>query len=114
MRASREEWRKRVERWKDSGLTAEQYASELGINAKTLQFWKYKLRTTEPLSRRPPKRSTRERRSGALPVVELAPVMTMSGATFELELGGGRRLRIPGGFDEVSLERLLAVLRRAT
>jgi hypothetical protein len=43
MRTSREEWRKRVERWKDSGLTAEQYASELGINAKTLQFWKYKL-----------------------------------------------------------------------
>lgn len=43
MRTSREEWRKRVERWKDSGLTAEQYAAELGINAKTLQFWRYKV-----------------------------------------------------------------------
>ena len=37
MRTSREEWRKRVERWKDSGLTAEQYATELGIKASTLK-----------------------------------------------------------------------------
>jgi hypothetical protein len=52
MRTSREEWRKRVERWKDSGLTAEQYAGELGINAKTLQFCKYKLTKPEPSARR--------------------------------------------------------------
>ena len=30
---------------------------------------------------------------------------------FELELGGGRRLRIPRGFDADALARLLAVLR---
>lgn len=35
----------------------------------------------------------------------------MKGAAFKLELGGGRRLRIPGGFDQVSLR--LAVLGRA-
>jgi hypothetical protein len=28
-----------VERWRDSGLTAEQFAGELGINAGTLKFW---------------------------------------------------------------------------
>jgi hypothetical protein len=28
----------RVERWRDSGLSAEQLASELGINAGTLKF----------------------------------------------------------------------------
>ncbi len=39
MRTNREEWKKRVERWQESGLTAEQYASELGINAGTLKFW---------------------------------------------------------------------------
>jgi hypothetical protein len=43
MRASREEWAKRVKRWRESGLSAEQYASELGINAGTLKFWKYQL-----------------------------------------------------------------------
>jgi hypothetical protein len=38
-KTSREEWQKRVERWRDSGLTAEQFAGELGINAGTLKFW---------------------------------------------------------------------------
>jgi hypothetical protein len=37
MRASRDEWAKRVERWRDSGLRAEQFAAELGINAGTLK-----------------------------------------------------------------------------
>jgi len=32
-RTNREEWRKRVERWKGSGLTAEQFAAEMGSNA---------------------------------------------------------------------------------
>lgn len=40
---SRAEWAKRVERWKQSGLTAEAFASELGINSGTLKYWKYVL-----------------------------------------------------------------------
>jgi hypothetical protein len=31
-RASAEEWQKRVERWRESGLSADQFAAELGIN----------------------------------------------------------------------------------
>lgn len=42
-RASRETWAKRVERWKDSGLTAREFAAELGINAGALSHWKYQL-----------------------------------------------------------------------
>jgi hypothetical protein len=53
MRTSREEWRKPVERWKDSGLTAQQYATELGIKASTLQYWKHRLGKPElPLGRK--------------------------------------------------------------
>jgi hypothetical protein len=37
----------------------------------------------------------------------------MAGASmFELELVGGRMLRVPAGFDAPSLERLLEVLAR--
>ena len=32
-RLDRDEWRRRVERWKDSGLTAKEFAAETGINA---------------------------------------------------------------------------------
>jgi hypothetical protein len=108
MRTSRDEWRKRVERWKDSGLTAEQYASELGINAKTLQFWKYKLAKPEPSSRRA-RRCPRV--EATLPLIEVHPA-SADGSAFELELSGGKRLRIPVTFEAESLERLLAVLAR--
>jgi hypothetical protein len=42
-RTSREEWAKRVERWGDSGLTAKEYAAELGIKAHTRSWWKWRL-----------------------------------------------------------------------
>ncbi|MEL6339486.1 MAG: hypothetical protein AAFP04_15230 [Myxococcota bacterium] len=34
----------RVERWQESGLTAREFSAELGINHRTLTFWKYKLK----------------------------------------------------------------------
>ena len=110
MRSSREEWRKRVERWKDSGLTAEQYASELGINAKTLQFWKYKLAKPEPSGPRRVRR--RKGAKGALPLIEIQPTAAAGDGMFELELSSGKRLRIPSTFEAEPLERLLAVLAR--
>lgn len=44
MKATREDWVKRVERWKDSGLTAREYAMEIGVNVNTLQHWGWKLK----------------------------------------------------------------------
>jgi hypothetical protein len=108
MRTSREEWRKRVERWKDSGLTAEQYASELGINAKTLQFWKYKLAKPAASAQRARRRPRVE---ATLPLIEVQPA-SADGSAFELALSGGKRLRIPAAFEVEALERLLAVLAR--
>jgi hypothetical protein len=37
-RVSREEWVKRVERWRDSGLTTADFAAELGINPHNLTY----------------------------------------------------------------------------
>lgn len=42
-RANRGEWQRRVDRWKDSGLTAKEFAAERRINAGTRQFWRYTL-----------------------------------------------------------------------
>ena len=107
-RASREEWGKRIERWRDSGLTAEQFAGELGINASTLKFWAYKLGkgNGEVAADRAPKPTPPK----AASFVELRrePVS----AAFELDLGNGRRLRVPASFDSAALERLLGVLER--
>jgi hypothetical protein len=59
-------------------------------------------------TRRPPDRRIAERLE-PLPLVELSGGMVDD--RFELELGGGRQLRIPPRFDAEALGRLLAVLR---
>ena len=109
-RTSAEEWQKRVERWRDSGLAAEQFAAEFGINAGTLRFWGYKLNKTK-----------REAAGVAAPVKKERPVRvpsfvevrtTTSAAAVEVELGNGRRLRVPTDFDVDALGRLLSVLER--
>ena len=107
MRASREEWAKRVERWRDSGLTAEQFAAEVGINANTLKFWRYKVGKAVAAKR------PRERDATLLPLVEVSPA-AITKACFEVELAGGRRVHVPSGFDAGALERLLAVLEQRT
>jgi hypothetical protein len=106
-KTSREEWQKRVERWRDSGLSAEQFASELGINAGTLKFWGYKLGKEGRAAARP------ERSQGSAaptPFVEVRREPTAS--FFEVELGNGRRLRVPAAFEASVLERLLPILER--
>ena len=36
VRATRETWAKRIEKWKASGRTAEEFASELGVRANVV------------------------------------------------------------------------------
>lgn len=107
MRASRDEWAKRVERWGDSGLSAEQFAAELGINASTLKFWKYKLGL--PAGEKQPRQAKRK----TLPLVELRTAAVVQDSSFNVELRGGRRVQVPAGFDADALKRLLAALESA-
>jgi hypothetical protein len=111
MRTARAEWAKRVERWADSGLTAKEFAAELGINPGSLVFWKWQLKRDAreaPVSREGTPKVSRRRSVAKLPLVELRPSLLET--RIELELGAGRRLKIPAGFDVESLRRLLSVL----
>jgi hypothetical protein len=98
MRRSREEWRRLIARWQRSGQTAAAFAAGAGLNVKTLQFWKYAL--------------TRETDAAPASVKGIVELRTVgwSDQRFELELVGGRRLRVPPAFDGEALKRLLAVL----
>src|SRR6266508_1221401 len=117
VRGNREEWAKRVERWRASGLTTAEFAAELGVNPRTLTYWKWLLGKEA----RGEKRAWPKRKDGAaapskptqiaaptsgLIEIEVAP----SDSRFELELRGGQRLRVPPGFDPAGLCRLLDVL----
>jgi hypothetical protein len=112
MRTTRAEWAKRVERWADSGLTAKEFAAELGINPRSLVFWKWQLKrdgqSAPAIAREPMPKVSRRKSVAKLPLVELRPSLLET--RIELELGADRRLKIPAGFDVESLRRLLSVL----
>jgi transposase-like protein len=112
-RASRDEWQKRVDRWKESGLTAKEFASETGINAGTLQFWRYKLKKRELKARS--QRATGGETSILSSIVEVRPtVVAAAESRFEIELGNGRRVHVPSVFDAGALKALLAILDGTT
>ncbi len=108
-RTSPEEWQSRIEQWRGSGLTADKFAAELGINAGTLKFWCYKLNKAKREAAGQVALSKRKRTAAAASFVE---VRTASESCFEIELGNGRRLRVPSGFEPEALERLLGLLER--
>src|SRR5438876_12043657 len=103
VRGNREEWAKRVERWRDSGLRTAEFAAELGVNPRTLTYWKWLLGKEARGEKRVwPKRNgggagvpTRpteiESPSSGLIEIQVAPGNTW----FELELRSGQRLRVP-------------------
>jgi hypothetical protein len=101
-----------VRRWRRSGQTAREFAESAGVNAGTLAYWAWRLKR-EGKGRDDRSLKRRSRRSiaavGESSFVELI-VDGRAGGGFLLELGDGRRLRIPAGFDDGALGRLLTVL----
>ena len=117
-RESRDTWAKRIERWKDSGLTAKEFAAELGINAHSLTWWKWRLSSTTEhapqasrIVRRTQKTESKTSPATATPLtfVEM-PAAAASPEPLELVLPSSIRIRVPAAFDARSLGRLLEVL----
>jgi transposase len=124
-RASRAEWEKRIGRWADSGLTAKEFAAEAGLKASALYYWRSQLSAPEredsdspdELSVQPV-RSERtrfgksEKRSATpSPRFVEVPIAAVSQAPVMLEvLLGDVRVRVPSGFDEATLARVVRAL----
>jgi hypothetical protein len=102
-RVAREEWAKRVE-WRDSGLSCAEFAAEVGVNPRTLTYWKWVLgKEARGEKRAWPSRKGRGPRPQRAPVdgatTSAASVVSSlvevhaapRDARFELELGAGRR-----------------------
>lgn len=116
-RVEREEWAKRVERWRDSGLTTAEFAAELGINPKTLTYWAWTLKREASGQKRAWPAKKRQATVDMATATRAAPAFVElprqgSMARFELEVRG-RRLHIPSTFDAQQLRALLEVLETA-
>lgn len=114
---SRALWAKRVERWKDSGLTLKEFATEIGVNPNTLSHWSWRLgKESRSASSKKPSRSSAKRKPATKPApdpvqfIEVAPPVIQGDARFEVELRGGRRLFVPACFEAESLGRIVDVL----
>jgi len=89
-----------VRRWEASGLSAREFAMRHGLNAKTLQWWRWALR--------------RGARDNPVEFVEVSapPLAMRSGGEFAVRLPNGAEVRMGADFDPMALERLLGVLGR--
>jgi hypothetical protein len=118
-RGNRREGSRRVSQWRRSGKTSKEFATETGVNPSTLLWWSTTLRTQRGMGRAAG--STRQER-GTAERFEPLPLVELSGGVaddrFELELGGGRRLRIAPGLQTKirtagGLVKLLAGVKRS-
>lgn len=111
-RVGREVWEKRVEQWRRSGKSASVFAAELGINPRSLKWWKWHLGAEST-----PKPAVRK--SAALapsPAPSLSPITfvemtaTVVADAIEVVLPSRVRVAVRPGFDERTLDRVLDVL----
>jgi hypothetical protein len=125
-RSSRAKWAKRVERWKDSGLTAKEFAAETGVNASTLSYWRWKLGTiqegraeaaqsssTEVRGKRRGKTKSLRSPAGGHFVEVVAPMEVAPPAMLEVVLQADVRVRVPVGFDEATLAGIVRAVGAA-
>lgn len=95
-------WRRLIAAQLKSGMTVREFATAEGIAAATLYWWRSKLRRDD-------------RDDTKLVPVEVVERRADMGSAalggFELQVDGAMTLRVPTGFDEVELRRLLRALR---
>ena len=99
-RSKRDEWAKRVEKWKRSGLSAMAFAEREGFNGYTLRWWACQLRR-EPI--------IEDLRPKFVEVVPVSPLIAES-ASLEVVVRDGVRVVVPINFDENTLRRVLRVV----
>ena len=101
-RVSRDEWAKRVERWRDSGMTTAEFAAELGINPRSLTYWAWTLKREAGGKKRVWSMKSRRQAGAQKAAASSTPFVEVNGHTprgqFELEIRG-RRLHIPDSFE---------------
>ena len=112
-RETRAAWARRVERWQRSGLTADRFAEQEGVNARTLTFWKWRLKRDG--AGHVATRSARRTEKQVSFVEVIAPRAAVSpGETrstqIEVVLPIGYRVRVAAGFERGALVELLDVL----
>jgi hypothetical protein len=108
MTATQTKWSERVQAWRASGKTAEEYASAFEFQASTLRYWASRLKTE--FAEKPVAMARVVRRRSRALVVE--PVSANVRSEVEIEVGGARII-VRRGFDAELLRQVAAALGNA-
>ncbi len=97
-------WRALIQEQERSGFGVGEFARRRGVSSATLYWWRSHL--------------SRRGRGGPTPKLVAVEVVgardgDASSGAFEVELAGGRRLRVPARFDADALSRLIAAVERS-
>jgi transposase len=93
-------WRKRLARWKASGLKVGAFCEREGVTTTALAHWRKEIAARDT------------RRAEAVGPL-FVPVRVASGPVpLEVGLPGGRVIRVPPGFDPAHLRAVAAALER--
>jgi hypothetical protein len=104
--ASRAEWEQRVAKWKRSGLTAEVFAAEHGLNPGTLRWWSSALR--RPIARG--RARAAEVGFARVVPVDVTAARATEAAALEVVVASGRVVRVRQGFDAALLREVVSAL----
>lgn len=107
-RRSRAMWLEEIERWRQSGQSAVEYASQHGLHAGTLVSWSSKLRSNSSVAAE----KGRHEQEAFVPVRVTEPKVTAlaAGDSIEVVLCNGRRVLVHGEFGAARLGRLLDIV----
>ena len=108
-------WRQRVEEWRASGLTADEFGKTRGFQGGALRHWASALKMTKP------RRRKRDTEPGSLRRLQLARVVRVrqeeKAATLGRDQAGGLelvvgrvRIGVQPGFDRTTLGAVLDVI----
>lgn len=93
-------WRKRLTRWKTSGLKVREFCEREGITQSAFAHWRKTLRA----------RDARAATADAPTFVPVHITTTVAVTLLDVALPGGRVVRVPPGFDPVHLRAVVAAL----
>jgi len=106
-RATRSIWTRRVKEWGESGQTAQEYASSIGVSVSTLKQWKYRLDKEQRLQNASDTETITSKNTFSF--VELGSRAVFE-ERFEIEMPSGVKVRVPQTFDPLHLKSIILAL----
>ena len=92
-------WRQHIRDWQDSGLSVSAFCARRGLSQQSFYGWRRELQRRD------------SEKTFFVPVrLRKDDPAAAAGEMLEVLLASGRRIRVPAGFDAVTLRQLLAVL----